>query len=330
MTARVSRLTWCLAALALLTSVNAQESLPTFRSTADAVRVDVSVQRGGRPVAGLTIADFDLFDDGAAQTITNVSYERLPIDVTVALDVSSSVSGRLLADLRRSIEQLEGRLREGDRLKLIAFNMRVRRILDFTSRGADTRPALESVAAAGSTALFDTLAVALMSAAAADRRQLILLFTDGSDTSSITDPAVLLEVASRTTSTLAFVGPPRSVSRSMPLPPATMRAQSSSSETPPAGAGIRPLDESSVMAGSGLPAFFARLAGETGGVVVTLPDVRGASLATTFGRILDDFRSSYVLHFTPQPTGGKGFRTLRVVVKREGPFVVRARRGYVR
>ena len=62
----------------------------------------------------------------------------------------------------------------------------------------------------------------------------------------------------------------------------------------------------------------------------TLPDVRGASLATTFGRILDDFRSSYVLHFTPQPTGGKGFRTLRVVVKREGPFVVRARRGYVR
>jgi VWFA-related protein len=328
MTARVSRLTWCPAALALLTSVNAQESLPTFRSTADAVRVDVSVQRGGRPVAGLTIADFDLFDEGVAQTITSVSYERLPIDVTVALDVSSSVSGRLLADLRRSIEQLEGRLREGDRLKLIAFNMRVRRILDFTSRGADTRPALESVAAAGSTALFDTLAVALTSAAPADRRQLIMLFTDGSDTSSITDPAVLLEVASRTTSTLAFVGPPRSASRRMPLPPATMRAQSSSSETPPAG--IRPLDESSVMAGSGLPAFFARLAGETGGVVVTLPDVRGASLATTFGRILDDFRSSYVLHFTPQPTGGKGFRTLRVAVKREGPFVVRARRGYVR
>ena len=127
MTARVSRLTWCLAALALLTSADAQESLPTFRSTADAVRVDVSVQRGGRPVAGLTIADFDLVDEGVAQTITSVSYERLPIDVTVALDVSASVSGRLLADLRQSIEQLEGRLREGDRLKLIAFNMRVRR-----------------------------------------------------------------------------------------------------------------------------------------------------------------------------------------------------------
>ena len=74
------------------------------------------------------------------------------------------------------------------------------------------------------------------------------------------------------------------------------------------------------------PAFYSHLAMETGGVVVrALP---GDNLSTTFKRILDEFRSSYVLHFTPRGVERSGVHTLDVRVKRSG-VDVRARKAYV-
>ena len=51
------------------------------------------MQRDRRPVTGLKAADFELLDNGVPQEITEVAYERLPIDVTFLLDVSASVTG---------------------------------------------------------------------------------------------------------------------------------------------------------------------------------------------------------------------------------------------
>ena len=74
--------------------------------------------------------------------------------------------------------------------------------------------------------------------------------------------------------------------------------------------------------------LYNRLARETGGVIVPLPAMRGVTLTSTFGGILDDFRSSYVLYFRPRGVERKGFHTLNVRVKQTG-YTVRARRGYV-
>jgi hypothetical protein len=57
------------------------------------VSVDVSVQREGRPVTDLKATDFEILDNGVLQEITEITYERLPIDVTLLLDVSASVTG---------------------------------------------------------------------------------------------------------------------------------------------------------------------------------------------------------------------------------------------
>ena len=68
-----------------------KEPAPVFRASADVVSVDAAVQRDRRPVVGLKPADFEILDNGVSQEISDVSYERLPIDVTLLLDVSASV-----------------------------------------------------------------------------------------------------------------------------------------------------------------------------------------------------------------------------------------------
>jgi len=86
--------------------LGAQDPQATFRTSTNRVSVDVSVRREGRPVTGLAATDFELFDNGVKQNVIELSYEQLPIDVTVALDVSGSVTGSLLDQLRRAVRQL--------------------------------------------------------------------------------------------------------------------------------------------------------------------------------------------------------------------------------
>src|SRR5687767_11040059 len=176
-----------------------------FRAGADAVTVDASVQREGRPVAGLRAADFELLDNGVPQEISEVAYEKLPIDVTLLLDISASVTGPLLEELGRALRQVRADLAPGDRIRLLTFNMSVRRLVDFTQPAANLDQALASVRGAGSSAVLDGLAVALTGTDAPGRRRLIVLFSDGQDSTSITDADALLDVAKRSTPTVAII-----------------------------------------------------------------------------------------------------------------------------
>jgi hypothetical protein len=110
----------------------AQQPSPVFRAGADVVTVDAAVQRDRRPVTGLKPADFELLDNGVPQEISDVAYERLPIDVTLVLDVSASVTGSVLDELGRALRQVRADLLPSDRLRLLIFNMRVRRLVDFS------------------------------------------------------------------------------------------------------------------------------------------------------------------------------------------------------
>jgi VWFA-related protein len=292
------RVTWIALALAALVALwdrvpttrvfaRGDAQAPVFRANADVVTVDVSVQRGGRPVAGLEAADFDLTDNGVRQDIT-LSYGTLPVDVTVLLDISGSVAGQVIEQLRRSVEQLRQDLTPQDRLRLVAFNMRVTRLVDVDAPAADVDKAFASLVAGGSSAVIDALTVALVSPAAADRRSFITLFSDGLDSSSITSPSTLLDVARRTSPTVSVV-----------LATTAVRDKGD---------------------------LYTDVASETGGAVSVLRP--GESLGSTFRRLLEQFRSSYLLRFSPQGVTRVGSHTLNVRVSREG-VEVRARRGYV-
>jgi VWFA-related protein len=281
----------------------AQQQSPVFRASADVVTVDAAVQRDRRPVTGLKPADFELLDNGVPQEISDVAYERLPIDVTLVLDVSASVSGSVLEELGRALRQVRADLLPSDRLRLLIFNMSVRRLVDFSQPAANIDEALASVRGAGSSAVFDSLAVALSTFDAPGRRRLVVLFTDGQDSSSISDAETLLDVARRTTPTVAIVLGTPNAER-----PASLLRTSSTVSTLSVGA------------------LSDRLALETGGMVAPLKP--GENLTSKFRRMLQEFRSSYVLYFTPRGVERSGAHTLEVRVKRPG-VDVRARRGYV-
>jgi Ca-activated chloride channel family protein len=284
-------------------SPSPQDQTPLFRAGADVVSVDASVQRDRRPVTGLKAVDFELLDNGVPQEITDVAYEKLPIDVTMLLDVSASVTGDVLVELRKALRQVRADLAPGDRLRLLTFNMGIRRLADFDQPASDIDGALASVSGAGSSAVFDGLAVALSAADAPGRRRLIVLFSDGQDSSSITDVETLLDVARRSSPTVAvLLGSP-----SLEDPALRFRTTSASgSET--------------------VGALFERIARETGGIVA--PVKPGETLTSRFRRMLQEFRSSYVLYFTPRGVERAGVHTLDVRVKRSGADV-RARRSYI-
>jgi VWFA-related protein len=281
----------------------AQQPAPVFRAGADAVTVDVSVQRDRRPVIGLRATDFELLDNGVRQEVTEVAYEKLPIDVTLLLDVSASVTGDVLDELRRALRQVRTDLGPADRLRLLTFNMRVQRLVDFTQPASDIDGALATLRGAGSSAVFDGLTVALAASGAPGRRRLVVLFSDGQDSSSITDPDTLLEVAKRTTPTVAII------------------LGSTPSERP-----ASLLKTTSALASATVGALSERIAGETGGLVTAVKP--GENLSSKFRRMIQDFRSSYVLYFSPSGVERAGAHTLEVRVNRPG-VDVRARRGYL-
>ncbi|HEY7499273.1 MAG TPA: VWA domain-containing protein [Vicinamibacterales bacterium] len=284
-------------------AVGQQQPSSVFRTGADIVTVEASVRRDRRPVIGLKAADFELLDNGVPQEITDISFEKLPIDVTVVLDVSASVTGAALDELRRALRQFRADLGKQDRLRLMTFNMRVRRLVDFTDAAGAADTALASLAGSGSSAIFDSLAVALASHVPPGRRQLIVLFSDGQDSSSIIDADVLLDVARRSTPTVAIV----LASSSLQRPASLVRTAAKLSS-----ATVGDMAE--------------QIASDTGGFVATITP--GENLTSTFRRVLEQFRTSYVLYFTPRGVERQGSHTLDVRVK-NAKVEIRARRGYV-
>jgi Ca-activated chloride channel family protein len=273
---------------------------PKFTSGVDIVQVEVSARDGGKVVTGLTAADFTVLDDGVKQEIGDVTYGKLPIDVTVALDVSYSVTGPQLQRLRIAVAQLMRDLGKDDRLRLMLFNERVRRVVDFTSDVGKVEEAIMRATAGGATAVFDTLSVALVSAENPDRRQLVVLFTDGADSMSFTDPKVLIDVARHSNVTVSAVLP-------------------SANASPLVRVNLPPVTAEHIK-------VYRQLATETGGVIV--PIAFRSDITDTFAKALEEFRSSYVLHFSPKGVTGKGFHELTVTVPERPKLTIRARKGY--
>ena len=295
----------CLVVALLFAAVPAARQQATFRVRTDIVAVDVSVKDRQRPVASLRAEDFQLFDNDVAQQVTDVSYGKVPIDVTVVLDLSRSVTGSLLERLRRATRQLMADLGKEDRLKLVTFNTRVTRIIDFTNDVREVDNAIRRAAPGGGSSIWDAVGVSLVAASHPDRRQMIVVFTDGADITSALDDDMLLDIARRTNASVfsvvpggtAIVGTGRVVTTTL---------------SPLARAGVQ---------------TFRTLATETGGTFIPVASAN-ADLTDTFRRALDDFRTTYVLHFTPTGVPREGFHELRVSVKGRSNLDIRARRGY--
>ena len=98
----------------------------TFSSRLEAVRVDVLVTDNGRVVRGLRPADFEVVDNGVVQQIDLATFEELPINVILAIDMSQSMVGERLEHLRAAGRAVLDGLRREDGAALLTFSHIVR------------------------------------------------------------------------------------------------------------------------------------------------------------------------------------------------------------
>jgi Ca-activated chloride channel homolog len=170
---------------------------PRFTARVEAVRVDVLALRDGRPLLGLTAADFELRDNGVMQQIELVSLEKLPLNVVVAFDLSDSVKGARLEHLRTASGALVDALKPGDRAGLLTFSHAVTLRCPLRETFDCVRDELAKVEADGRTALVDGSYAGLVAAESDTGRSLLMVFGDRIDTASWLQPKAVIDAARR-------------------------------------------------------------------------------------------------------------------------------------
>lgn len=309
-----------LVAAALLVSSGAGQEV--FRSGVDGVIIPVTVRNGNRPIGGLTTADFELRDNGVVQEIQNASAEKIPIDLTLLLDLSASVDGPTLQRLKTAVIDTASLLRRDDRIRLVTISQVLKEVFSLRPRG--DAMVLDGLTAEGATSLYDGLAATMMRPSQAGRRQLIVAFTDGRDSTSIIDDATAKSIA-RLTDAVVDVVVPLAGTRGSPARRLTQRNGSFDSLGGGGNVVVNGQGPGALTA-DGVPAVLAEVVAPTAGQVLTLEG--DESISRVFKTMLDDFRATYVLQYVPHGVAPDGWHEVEVSVKKRGKYDVRARRGY--
>ena len=170
---------------------------PAYSTKIESVRVDVLVMDGGKPLLGLRPADFDVLDDGVPQQVDLVSFEQIPLNVILALDMSDSVAGERLAQLQDAGGAVLAGLTKDDQAALVTFSNFVSLASPLSGRVADTRRALDDAYGYGATSLVDGVYAAMQVGESDAGRALLIVFSDGLDTSSWLTADAVLDAARR-------------------------------------------------------------------------------------------------------------------------------------
>jgi len=189
-------LTTAIAVLLLSSGGRAQQS-PAFSSKIEAVRVDVLVTDNGQPVRGLGPGDFEIVDNGVPQVVDLVSFDEVPLNVILALDMSDSVAGDRLDQLRGAGGRVLGALKTGDQAALVAFSHAVLLGARLTGDVASVQAALAAAQSSGQTALIDGTYAGIMVGESDAGRALLIVFSDGVDTASWLRADAVLDTARR-------------------------------------------------------------------------------------------------------------------------------------
>jgi len=295
---------WLIAAVLLAVSAtpSAQQQAPTmFRTGVDAVMIDVSVFTGNMAVANLTAADFIVTDNGVAQTVTTAGVEALPVDLTLVLDASGSMTS-VIDRVQRDVRTIAQGLRPDDGLRVITFATLV------SSQGLIRASQVGGVnlpETGGSTSFYSALFSALVVArrtGTADRRQLVVAMSDTDDSTSLLGPKDVQNAAATSDAVLHLF--------KVSAPYGSIPA-----------AGWHPYWMSSD------PAALTALAEQTGGQAYfgqVATDIPGK-----VAQVLAAFRTSYVLRYTATGVKPEGWHDVVIRVNKPGKFTVRAKKGYV-
>jgi Ca-activated chloride channel family protein len=274
---------------------------PAFRVGVDVVSLNVTVfDRDQRYVTDLDRSDFRVLEDGVRQDLTFFSRRQQPVALCLLLDSSASMEQHL-PTLQAAATNFVRRLKANDLAQVIDFDSRVEIRQAFTANQTDLERAIHETVAGGSTSLFNAVYIALrelqkVRAVVEEeiRRQALIVFSDGEDTSSLMSFDELLDASKRSETSIYTIA---------------LRGQDTQTK------GFREAEFAmrQLAQGTGGRAFFP---------------LKIEDLAGVYGQIADELANQYTLGYASLNARRDGaWRRIAVVVDRPN-LTTRAKQGY--
>jgi Ca-activated chloride channel homolog len=279
----------------------------TARAQPADIRVDVNLVRvvttvknpAGQLVGTLSKEDFTIYDNNVPQQIA--VFERRteqPLSVSLLIDISGSTAKDLKYEVESVTKFLHALFAEGnpkDAVALYSFNYQVIKHNHFTRNAASIEHSMHTLKAEAGTSLYDAIYLTARDLEYRDGRRIMVIVTDGGDTTSSMDFHAALQAAQLADSVIYPI---------LVVPIANDAGRNVGGEN-----------------------ALTTLAAGTGGRVFA--PTLGAELDRAFTDLIQDLRTQYLLAYYPKdvPLTKNRFHQLDVRV-RNSQLRVSARNGY--
>lgn len=155
------------------------------------VRLPISAKREKKFMPGLTVNNFEVYEDGKRQKIEKfISPSDLPLNIALLIDTSNSVKLKLPfeKDAGEAFVATVTTYRKKDKILLASFDSDVELHQDFTDNQELLIRALRKLKAGGYTKMYDgvyrVIEEKMASLQATEARRIMVILSDGEDTAS--------------------------------------------------------------------------------------------------------------------------------------------------
>ena len=247
------------------------------------VRLPLSVKEKTKFVPGLTVNNFEVYEDGKRQSIQKfIAPSQLPLNIAMLMDTSNSVKLKLPfeKDAAEDFVATVTTFRRKDQVLFATFDSEVQLHQDFTDAQEPLIRAIRKVKAGGYTRMYDAVyrvvEEKMSNLQSSEARRIVVVLSDGEDTASERSLKDAIEMAQRYDVTIFGIS--------------TKNFKGIESGI------VENADDKDLR----------KLCEETGGQVF-LPSQK-TELFRAFTQVAQDLRQEYVLFYTPQNQTKSGKR----------------------
>jgi Ca-activated chloride channel family protein len=162
-----------------------------IRVSVNLVNVLVSVlDDNNRPAPDLPVEAFQIFEEGVKQKIEVFESEtKQPVEIVLMIDASLSAHKEITFEEEAAAHFIGQVLRSGDHLAIYSFDETVSQIAGFSDNVSSLQSAVRKIPGGAGTSIYDALLLGsrALERRGDDRRRVIILVTDGGETTSRAD-----------------------------------------------------------------------------------------------------------------------------------------------
>jgi len=181
--------------------LQASDTSTVFHAGVDIVALNVVVTDGQqKPVNGLLLNNFTIFEDGIPQDVSFFAAAEVPLDLSILLDASASMSDKIQTAQDAAVGFATS-LNPSDRISVVSIKDTVKIVHALDQDVAAALGAIRQTSAGGGTALYNGLYMSMREMIRQRRgngevrRQAIAVLTDGDDTASLVNFDDVMDVA---------------------------------------------------------------------------------------------------------------------------------------